>query len=140
MHVLFVCHANIARSQVAQVYFDQLSSHQSSGAGMAMDEITARQKMPGNKLKDVPIQRSVEYIKREFGVDISERERRQLTPQMMEEADLAIIINEKERWPEYVKEGDTVVFWDIKDGGEEAAPQILSQVRQKVEELVREIG
>ena len=59
---------------------------------------------------------------------------------MMEEADLVIVINEKEKWPEYVKEGDTVVFWDIKDGGEEAAAQILSQVRQKVEELVREIG
>jgi len=143
MHVLFVCHANVGRSQVAQVYFDQLSSHESSGAGMAVDEINARLNLPSNKLKDVPFQRPVEYIRREFGVDISERQRRQLTPQMMDEADLVIIINEKEMWPDYVKEGDKVVFWDIQDGAgqtDEATFDIFDQVRQRVEGLVKEIA
>ncbi len=70
MRVLFVRQANIGRSQVAQECFDQLSSHESSGAGMAVDEITAKGNWPSKKLKDVPNQRSVEYIKREFGVDI----------------------------------------------------------------------
>ncbi len=99
MKVLFVCQANIGRSQVAQACFDQLSSHESAGAGMAVDEITAKGNWPSKKLKDVPNQRSVEYIKREFGVDISDRERRQLTPQMMDEADIVVIINDKANWP-----------------------------------------
>ena len=143
MEVLFVCNANFGRSQVAQVYFSQLSSHQSSGAGTAVDEINARLNLPSNKLKDIPSQRTVEYIKREFGVDISQRERRQLTPQLMDEADLVIVINEKDKWPGYLREGGKVVFWDIKDAAgqtDEATYQIFSQVRQKVEELVREIG
>ena len=143
MKVLFVCNNNFARSQVAQVYFSQLSSQESSGAGMAVDEITARLNLRSNKLKDLPIQRPVEYIRREFGVDISQRERRQLTPQLMDEADLVIVINEKDKWPDYVKEGGKVVFWDIQDGlgqTDEAAYQIFGQVRQKVEELVRQIG
>ena len=58
MKVLFVCQANIGRSQVAQTYFDQLSSHESSGAGMAVDEITANGNWPSKKIKDVPNQRS----------------------------------------------------------------------------------
>ena len=36
-----------------------------------------------------------------------------------------------------------MVYWDIKDAAgqtDEATYQIFSQVRQKVEELVREIG
>ncbi len=143
MKVLFVCQANIGRSQVAQVLFDQLSSHESSGAGMAVDEITANGNWPSNKIKDVPNQRSAEYIKKEFGVDISDRERRQLTPQMMDEADMVIVINEKVNWPDYVTEGGKVVFWDIQDGvgrSDEAGYQIFGQVRQKVEELVQEIG
>ena len=74
MRVLFVCNANAGRSQVAQVYFDQLSPHESSGVGMAVDEITARLNLPSNKLKDLA-KRPLEYIQREFGVDISERER-----------------------------------------------------------------
>ena len=142
MRVLFVCNANVGRSQVAQVYFDQLSSHESSGAGMAVDEITARLNLPSNKLKDAA-KRPLEYIQREFGADISERERRQLTPQMMEESDMVIIINEKEMWPDYVQEGGKVVFWDIQDAAgqtDDATYQIFSQVRQKVEELIKEIG
>ncbi|MCH7621274.1 MAG: hypothetical protein IH870_05190 [Chloroflexi bacterium] len=80
MKVLFVCQANIGRSQIAQVCFDQLSSHESPGAGMAVDEITANGNWPSKKLKDVPNPRSVEYIKREFDVDISGHTHRDLTP------------------------------------------------------------
>ncbi len=143
MKVLFVCRANIGRSQVAQVLFNQLSSHESSAAGMWVDEVTAKGNWPSNKIKDVPNQRSAEYIKKEFGVDITDRERRQLTPQMLDEADMVIVINEKVNWPDYVTEGGKVVFWDIRDGvglPEGAGYEILGQVRQKVEELVQEIG
>ena len=143
MEILFVCNGNIARSQVAQVYFSQLSSHGSSGAGTAVDEITARLNLPSNKLKDIPNQRPVEHISREFGVDLAQRERRQLTPQLMDEADLVVVINEKDKWPDYLREGGKVVFWDIQDGlgqTDEAVYQIFGQVRQKVAELVRQIG
>ena len=110
---------------------------------MAVDEITANGNWPSKKLKDVPNPRSVEYIQREFGVDISDRERQQLTPQLMDEADMVIVINDKANWPDYVSEGGKVVFWDIRDGlgqADEAAHQIYGQVRQRVEELVQEIG
>ena len=143
MHVSFVCNANVGRSQVAQVYFNQLSSHESSGAGMAVGEINARLHLPSNKIQDVTVQRPADYISREFGADISERERRQLTPKMIDEADLVVIINEKEMWPDYVKERDKVVFWDIKDGAgrtNEATFDIFAKVRERVEELVKEIG
>ncbi len=62
---------------------------------------------------------------------------------MMDEADMVIVINEKVNWPDYVTEGGKVVFWDIQDGvgrSDEAGYQIFGQVRQKVEELVQEIG
>ena len=110
---------------------------------MAVDEITAKGNWPSKRIKDVPNPRSVKYIKREFSVDISDRERRQLTPQMMNEADLVIVINDKANWPDYVSEGGKVVFWDIRDGlgqADEAAYEIYGQVRRKVEELVQEIG
>ncbi len=61
MKILFVCHANVGRSQVAQVYFDQLSRHTSDSAGIAVDELIARRNLRGRKLKDVTI-RAAEYI------------------------------------------------------------------------------
>ena len=143
MKVLFVCHANVGRSQVAQVYFDKLSKHESDSAGMGVDENVAKLALPSRKLRDIPTQRSVVYIQREFGVDASENESTQLTPEMIDEADRVIIINEKERWLDYVKEGGKVVHWDIPDSlgmEDDSAFDVYRQIRERVEELVREIG
>jgi len=143
MNVLFVCYANVGRSQVAQAYFDKLSQHDSDSAGIAVDELLVRGNLARRKLKDISTQRSVEYIRREFGVDISERERQQLIPEMIDRADLVIVIAEKERWPGYLKEGGKVVFWDIPDavGQTDAfAYDVYRQVQRRVEQLVEEIG
>ena len=62
---------------------------------MAVVGINARLNLSSKKNQDVPVQRPADYIKWEFDVNISERERRKLTPQMMDEAELVVIINGK---------------------------------------------
>ena len=141
MKVLVVCHANVGRSQVAQVCFERISKNDSLCAGMGVDEQAADR--PSKKMKDIANPRPVEFIKTEFGVDVSERDRLQLTPRMIEDANLAIIIHEKQAWPDYLQEGGKVVFWDIPDTGDfddDGAYEIWKQVQRRVEELVREIG
>ena len=143
MKILFVCYANVGRSQVAQAYFTKLSRHASDSAGIAVDELIVQRRLPSRKLKDVLDQRSVEYIGREFGMDVSERERQQLVPAMLDEADRVIVIAEKERWPDYLQEGGKVVFWDIPDAvgqPDEFAYDVFRQVQRRVERLVEEIG
>ncbi|MBI3325761.1 MAG: hypothetical protein HYZ81_03535 [Nitrospinae bacterium] len=143
MKVLFVCYANVGRSQVAQAYFDKLSQHNSDGAGIAVNDLIAKGNLSSGKLKDVRDNRSVVYIRRAFGVDISEKERQQLTPAMIDQADLVIVIAERDRWPDYLKEGGKVVFWDIPDGvgqTDEFVHDVFGQVQRRVEQLVEEIG
>ena len=113
MKVLFVCKANVGRSQVAQVRFEQLSKHEFYCAGIGVAESVAQR--PSSKLKDIRNLRPVEYIKTRLGVDHSERDRLQLTPEMIDDMDLAIIIHDKAEWTDYLKEGANVVFWDIPD-------------------------
>ncbi len=143
--VLFVCYANIGRSQVAQACFDQLSQYDSDSAGIGVDEAIARRNppRPSRKMKDVRDQRSVEYIRKAFGVDISDKERQQLTPEMVHAADLVILIAEKNRWPDYLQEGGKVVFWDIPDAyghDDNFADDVYRRVQDRVEQLVKEIG
>ena len=141
MKVLFVCKANVGRSQVAQVRFEQLSKHESYCAGIGVAESVAQR--PSSKLKDIRNLRPVEYIKTRLRVDHSERDRLQLTPEMIDDMDLAIIIHDKAEWPDYLKEGANVVFWDIPDTpglDDESAGKLWNQVQLRVEELVREIG
>ena len=141
MKVLFVCKANVGRSQVAQVRFEQLSNHESYCAGIGVAEQVAQR--PSSKLKDIPNLRAVEYVKTKLGVDLSERDRRQLTPGMIDDMDLSIIIHDKAEWPDYLKEDGKVVFWDIPDTpgmDDEAAGKLWDQVQLRVKELVQEIG
>jgi len=141
MKVLFVCKANVGRSQVAQVRFEQLSKHESYCAGIGVAESVAQR--PSSKLKDIRNLSPVEYIKTRLGIDHSERDRLQLTPEMIDDMDLAIIIHDKAEWPDYLKEGANVVFWDIPDTpgqDDESAGKLWDQVQLRVEELVREIG
>ena len=141
MKVLFVCKANVGRSQMAQVRFEQLSKHESYCAGIGVAESVAQR--PSSKLKDIRNLRPVEYIKTRLGVDHSERDRLQQTPEMIDDMDLAIIIHDKAEWPDYLKEGANVVFWDIPDTpglDDESAGKLWDQVQLRVEELVREIG
>lgn len=143
MKVLFVCYANVGRSQVAQAYFETISKHDSNSAGIAVNERIAAMKIPGRKLKDNLNQRSIEYVRREFGLDIAEKERQQLTPEMIEKSDLVIVIAEKEKWPDYLEEGGKVVFWNIQDAfgmPDDFAEDVYSQVQRRVEQLVAEIG
>ena len=141
--VLFVCSANRGRSQVARACFDQLSQHDSDSAGIGVDEQIARRNLPNRKLSSDGRGRSIEYIRKAFGVDISERERQQLTPEMVDEADLVIVIAEKNTWPDYLQEGGKVVFWDIPDAYRQDdgfAAEVFRQVQYRVEQLVKEIG
>jgi len=146
MKILFVCHANVGRSQVAQVYFDKLSRHTSDSAGIAVDALMAKRNLRSRKHKDAPGRAAAyirECIRQEFGVDIAEKERQQLTPAMVDAADVIVVIAEKERWPPYLQEGGKVVFWDIPDGaGQDDAfvYDVLTQVRRRVEQFVTEIG
>ena len=142
MHVLFVCRANVGRSQVAEAYFKLVSSHDATSAGTLADEMLARSNPPNRQLKDSQKRRSVGYMS-QYGVNISEHERTQLTPEMVAQADRVVVMAEKETWPAYLVESDRVIFWDITDSvdmEDDEARKIFDDVRLRVEELVREIG
>ena len=143
MKVLFICYANVGRSQVAEAWFRKLSRHECASAGIAVDERIGQMKLLSKKLKHTGIQHSVDYIRRELGIDVGEKERQQLVPEMIESAELAVVIAERERWPSYLKEGGKVVFWDIADPArmrDDAADEVYREVQCRVARLVAEIG
>ena len=142
MKVLFICYANVGRSQVAEACFKSMSQHDCDSAGLAVNERIAQMKLPSKKLKHTAIRHSVRYIKRELGVDVGEKERRQLVPEMIDTADFVVVIAEKERWPTYLEEGNKVVFWDIQDPAgmaDDLAGDVYRQVQRRVEQLVVEM-
>jgi len=110
---------------------------------MVVVEINARLNLSSKKNRDVPVQRPVDDISREFDADRPERERLQFTPKIIGIAGFLVIVDEKEMCPDYFKERGEVVLRDIKHGTrqtDETTFDILEKVSERVEELGKEIG
>ena len=141
MKVLFVCVANVGRSQVAEALFNKLSSQRSVSAGTQADEIIARTNPPSKMLKDAN-STGIPYMLSE-GVDISEKLRKQVTEEMVKEADKVIVIAQQNTWPDFLRVSEKATFWDIQDPvavDPDARNAIFDEVRRRVQELVQEVG
>ena len=141
MNVLFVCRANVGRSQMAEAFFNRLSQSESGSAGTKVGELDGQ---TVSQLAQTSANAAlIVEIMTEEGLDVSSKHRTQLTTELVDAADKVIVMAERESWPDYLAEGGKVVFWDIEDPvriPKEAAIAIKNQVNAKVEELVRETG
>jgi arsenate reductase len=139
MKVLFVCNANVGRSQVAEALFNQLSGEPATSAGTVADEIIDRTKPASRNLKDVGSS-AITYMS-EQGVNVSESLRDQLTPQMVQEADKVIVMADEDNWPDYLRNSGKAVVWTIEDTrgmGPDSARPLYDEIKRRVQELVGE--
>ena len=141
MKVLFVCNANAARSQVAQGLYNHLTGSenaQSAGVGSDMWWDEAPSLVEFEKISQRPA-RSSETMA-EIGIDISGQKRQFLTPDMLKNYDLVVNIAEKSQTPDWLKEGDNVIWWDISDPRNQSDEKnriAREEIRIKVEQLIR---
>ena len=140
MLVMFVCQANVGRSQVAEACFQQISRHQVCSSGLRVNVEMARQKPPSAKLKDNS-RHSLPYMQ-ERGIDISEKERTQITPELVAAADRIVAILPAEEVPAFLSQSGKLTVWDLPDPVDhpDAAWHIFDEVGERVRALVAEIG
>lgn len=82
---------------------------QSAGARVRTDEF--------KKINDIPkdlITPLVDIMKKE-GVDITNNPMNQATPEMLDGADIVIVMEEKEHLPDFITQNPKVRYWDIPD-------------------------
>ena len=142
--VLFICAANLGRSQAATALFNfYTKSDRASGAGT---------EVLGNDYSEALSVRAVEELRTEkegkkftghtheallekFGIDIIDSPRRQLTLEMLKNYDLVVNIAEKTQTPDWLH-GDNVVWWDIKDVGFQGN---VDMARKNIDEIERRV-
>lgn len=129
--VLFVCSGNSCRSQMAEGW----ARHLGGGRVEAMSAgIEAHGKNP----------RAISIMK-EVGVDISRQESTQLTPEMIQEADIIVTVcgHADEHCP-VIPAGTHKEHWPLDDparakGSEEAILGVFRQTRDQVRERVEDL-
>ncbi len=144
MNVLFVCRANIGRSQMAEAIFKQKAKGEftvsSAGTKVSLDK---EGNMEGQKLKDKLGAADVLSALREIGIEAGEAERNQLTKETFKAADLVMMMAEPLTWPEYVSQSDTKVrYFEITDPanvGLAMTRELRDQIATMVDQLLIEV-
>ncbi len=132
MKTLFVCQANVARSQVAMELFRQMG-READSAGTKVDA-------PGATLAERPSAKNVLQIMREeHGVDMINNVRTQITQDIAQPYGQIVVMAEHETIPEWLLNDPRAIFWKIDDPkGQDMAfvRRVVGEVREHIETLV----
>lgn len=108
MKVLFVCRANVGRSQMAAAFYNELDPGNAFSAGTIVDE-------PGQLLKDRPGAANAITAMQEEVIDIAHNRRRQLEPKGLSGYDRIVVLAEPESVPDWLSLAPNAEFWEVDD-------------------------
>jgi protein-tyrosine-phosphatase len=104
--VLFVCHGNVGRSQMAEGFYNAMT--QTKNASSAGTD-------PLTPLKYPKLPETVCRIMQEEGIDVSEQIVKLITEKMVDAAESIVILCKREYCPDFLLNSQKVIFWNIED-------------------------
>jgi protein-tyrosine-phosphatase len=144
MNVLFVCRGNAGRSQMAEAIFNHIvsSPHHSVSVGTKVlnkDGSSAE----GTVLGELAATENVVAALASVGIDVRGAIRKQITEEMVQQADVVVTMAEPETEQEYLASLPGLIRWEVTDpkGMDLAGTQIvLDEIHQKVAALIKELS
>ncbi|MFH1420878.1 MAG: low molecular weight phosphatase family protein [Candidatus Aenigmatarchaeota archaeon] len=127
--ILFVCHANVDRSQMAEALFRTFARE--GGEYEAMSAGTHVLENEGKPLAD-----EVVRCMKELGYDLSGSRRKQLTPQMVDEANKVVVMTSFGDVPWYLHGSPKMTYWDVPDGKGKSYEGICA-IRNQIRDLIQ---
>lgn len=123
---------------MARGLFDKISNQKSESAGAKVSEENKK-----IKLGQFNEAENVLKVMKEEGIDLSPREIKQVTPEMITLFDKIIVLTSKEDLPNFVSESKKIVYWDIPNprGYDlENTRKTKDQIKKLIEIFVKKLG
>ena len=142
--VLFVCNANVVRSQMAQAFYNHFTKTQNADSAGVNAEKYPTAKIPTVADFDAHLVAknldplAVIDLMREKGIEVGASQRTQLTKDMLRDYDLVVNIANRNQTPDWLK-GDNVVWWKIEDPhaeSRELAELACDEIEKRVKRLI----
>ena len=137
MKVLFICKANVGRSQMAEAIFDSLAKGKATANSAGVDPGSYEGK------RIAVVGPNVIACMKDIKLDVSDKVSKKLAKDMSNGADVVVSMVSKDMLPSYLQSSAKLVLWDIKDpkfmdyAGHVA---IRDQIYKKVKKLVKELN
>ena len=132
MNILFVCQANVGRSQAAMEIYRQKGGMAQS-AGTKVDT-------PGATLAERPgAFNIVEIMKEDFGINMINNIRTQITEDIVDGFDKIVVMAEHDTVPEWLSKDTRAEFWTVNDPkGQDidTTRRIVHEIEAKVNQLI----
>ena len=131
MKILFVCRANVGRSQAAMAFYNLKHPGKADSAGTLVD-------VPGEQLKQRGGAANIISVMNGYGVDMSEYMRRQIDEVVADGYDKIIVMAEPETIPKWLLTNDKTVLWAVSDPkgqSVERTREIAAGIKARVDSL-----
>ncbi len=136
MKILFVCRGNVARSQMAEMIYNNLTtSNKANSAGTHVEKpgetLGQRKKRIGKSF--------VVDVMNDNHMSIENKKQTQLTKDMLKNYDLIIGMSAKRYTPKWLAESPNYVYWKIRDPkarGYSTTANTKLVIERKVKELI----
>lgn len=111
MKILFVCRANVGRSQMAEELFNKycLDKGEADSAGTKVFE------REGEIIKNNPLKDNLIRCMKEEEIDLSKKTLKQITREMCDKFDKIIIMAEPDTIPKWLSKKENIIIWNILD-------------------------
>ena len=133
MKVLFVCRANIGRSQAACELYKRHKNGTSASAGTLVET-------PGRTLAAECVAHNILQVMQEHGINMSDNERTCVEDYELNQFDKIVVMAEPDTTPAWLESHPKIVRWKIDDPLNKNIDQtrlIVRQIQAKVSSLVR---
>ncbi|MDQ5886152.1 MAG: isoleucyl-tRNA synthetase [Patescibacteria group bacterium] len=137
MKILFVCWANVSRSQMAAAFYNQLTG--STDADAAGTEVGISGETLGDRRKRLGGTRVIDIMQEE-DINMTDKVQTQLFEEMLDKYDKVISMADHQYTPEWLRNHPRFVYWHVDDpGGKDldAARIAKNTIKTKVQDFIK---
>jgi len=132
MRILFVCQGNVARSQMAEAYYNYFTKSDNASSAGVLDFTPAKYRHPTKE---------VIQLMKEEGLDVSQQIVKFITKEMVDNANKIFVICKKEECPIFLLNSGKITFWNINDPYNTSLEKhqiVRDEIKKHIKQLIKE--